>query len=165
MENIVGICPCGSQKLYHECCEPIILKKRLAKTAEELMRSRYSAFVQNAMEHIQSTHDPSTRNDLDMEGNQAWSERAKWKGLEIIKTEAGTENDSEGTVEFIASYEMDGEPQKHHELSFFKKIKDKWYFIDGKNLSVATFQREQPKIGRNDPCSCGSGKKYKKCCG
>ena len=28
-----------------------------------------------------------------------------------------------------------------------------------------TIQREAPKIGRNDPCTCGSGKKYKKCCG
>jgi preprotein translocase subunit SecA len=30
---------------------------------------------------------------------------------------------------------------------------------------VETFRREAPKVGRNDPCSCGSGKKYKKCCG
>ncbi len=30
---------------------------------------------------------------------------------------------------------------------------------------VETFRREQPRIGRNDPCPCGSGKKYKKCCG
>ena len=28
-----------------------------------------------------------------------------------------------------------------------------------------TFHREEPKVGRNDPCPCGSGKKYKKCCG
>ena len=28
-----------------------------------------------------------------------------------------------------------------------------------------TFRREQPKVGRNDPCPCGSGKKYKHCCG
>ena len=27
-----------------------------------------------------------------------------------------------------------------------------------------TFRREQPKVGRNDPCPCGSGKKYKNCC-
>ncbi len=26
------------------------------------------------------------------------------------------------------------------------------------------FRREAPKVGRNDPCPCGSGKKYKKCC-
>jgi preprotein translocase subunit SecA len=30
---------------------------------------------------------------------------------------------------------------------------------------VATYKREEPKVGRNDPCPCGSGKKYKKCCG
>ena len=30
---------------------------------------------------------------------------------------------------------------------------------------VETQRREAPKIGRNDPCPCGSGKKYKKCCG
>ena len=28
-----------------------------------------------------------------------------------------------------------------------------------------TYKREQPKVGRNDPCPCGSGKKYKHCCG
>ena len=28
-----------------------------------------------------------------------------------------------------------------------------------------TYVREQPKVGRNDPCPCGSGRKFKKCCG
>jgi hypothetical protein len=32
------------------------------------------------------------------------------------------------------------------------------------DIDHETFVREQPKIGRNDPCPCGSGKKYKKCC-
>lgn len=30
---------------------------------------------------------------------------------------------------------------------------------------VETYRRTEPRIGRNDPCPCGSGKKYKKCCG
>src|SRR5262245_18169305 len=30
---------------------------------------------------------------------------------------------------------------------------------------IKTFKREEPKVGRNDPCPCGSGKKYKKCHG
>ena len=34
-----------------------------------------------------------------------------------------------------------------------------------KETAAATIVRDQPKIGRNDPCPCGSGKKYKKCCG
>jgi len=31
--------------------------------------------------------------------------------------------------------------------------------------SSVTVQRQVQKVGRNDPCPCGSGKKYKKCCG
>jgi preprotein translocase subunit SecA len=30
---------------------------------------------------------------------------------------------------------------------------------------VETYRRAEPRVGRNDPCPCGSGKKYKKCCG
>ena len=40
---------------------------------------------------------------------------------------------------------------------------------DGREIKTkrdsGTYRRESPKIGRNDPCPCGSGKKYKKCCG
>jgi len=35
----------------------------------------------------------------------------------------------------------------------------------GETIKVETVRREEPKVGRNDPCTCGSGKKYKKCCG
>ncbi len=31
--------------------------------------------------------------------------------------------------------------------------------------SATTFRRTVPEIGRNDPCPCGSGKKFKQCCG
>ncbi|MFH1621737.1 MAG: preprotein translocase subunit SecA [Candidatus Omnitrophota bacterium] len=34
-----------------------------------------------------------------------------------------------------------------------------------KQTPLPTIKRDQPKVGRNDPCPCGSGKKYKKCCG
>lgn len=158
-------CPCGAKQSYESCCGRIIEKGEVAKTAEELMRSRYTAFALNKMNHIRDTHDPSQRENLDMEGNQAWSAQAEWKGLEIQSTEKGGEDDDTGTVEFVARYDMEGEPQEHHELSQFRKVKGRWYFIDGKNLRLQTFQREQPKLGRNDPCHCGSGKKFKKCCG
>ncbi len=39
------------------------------------------------------------------------------------------------------------------------------YYNTSEEVKVETVRREQPKIGRNDPCPCGSGKKYKKCCG
>ena len=37
--------------------------------------------------------------------------------------------------------------------------------VGGDDAKVTTFRHDQPKVGRNDPCPCGSGKKYKKCHG
>ena len=53
----------------------------------------------------------------------------------------------------------------HHELAEFRKSGDTWYFFDGKMVGPGQFTRETPKVGRNDPCPCGSGRKFKKCCG
>ena len=37
--------------------------------------------------------------------------------------------------------------------------------VGGDDAKVVTVRRDEPKVGRNDPCPCGSGKKYKKCHG
>jgi preprotein translocase subunit SecA len=37
--------------------------------------------------------------------------------------------------------------------------------VGGDDAAVHTVRRDEPKVGRNDPCPCGSGKKYKKCHG
>jgi SEC-C motif domain protein len=65
----------------------------------------------------------------------------------------------------VAQFKIDGVLQKHHEKASFKKEEDgKWYFEDGK-VQVQPYERTGEKVGRNDPCHCGSGKKFKKCCG
>jgi SEC-C motif-containing protein len=53
----------------------------------------------------------------------------------------------------------------HTERSRFVKESDRWYYVDGLLPTPVTYRREEEKVGRNDPCPCGSGKKYKKCCG
>ena len=50
------------------------------------------------------------------------------------------------------------------ERAEFEKLDGEWRFIDGHIFGPAPVKREEPKIGRNDPCPCGSGKKFKKCC-
>ena len=71
-----------------------------------------------------------------------------------------------GEVDFIANYSIQGIPQKHRELAKFAKEADNnWYYLDGEVEGHVTFKRETPKVGRNEPCPCGSGKKFKKCCG
>ncbi|MBI5100740.1 MAG: YchJ family protein [Nitrospirae bacterium] len=158
-------CPCGSDLLYSECCGPIIKGERPAVTAEQLMRSRYSAYVEKEIPYLLTSLHPGHRKDYDEKNTRGWAESAQWHKLDIIRTEAGGQDDTEGKVEFIASFTQGAKKVDHHELATFKKEEGLWYFVSGESPSVKTVVRASPKVGRNDPCSCGSGKKFKKCCG
>jgi SEC-C motif domain protein len=156
-------CPCGSGLAYAECCEPIIKGQRPAQTAEALMRSRYSAYVKVETDYIFETTHPKHREGYDAEGTREWAEGAEWHGLEIVSIKDGGSAESIGEVEFIARYSENGEPREHHERALFKKEKEGWLFTDGKPAGQQPAKSH--KVGRNDPCPCGSGQKYKKCCG
>ncbi|MGL5918409.1 MAG: YchJ family protein [Cetobacterium sp.] len=132
------------------------------KTAEELMRARYTAFETGNIEFIVDTHHPETKVEMDVEETKRWALESEWVSLEIISTEAGTENDSEGIVEFKVLYKENGKDIIHHEKSRFLKVDGKWLYYGWLPLQGTIVKEE--KIGRNDPCICGSGKKYKKCC-
>lgn len=156
-------CPCGSGLVYSDCCEPAITGAQPAETAEQLMRARYSAYVGAQMDFIfESTH-ADHRAGYDHDGTRKWAENAEWLGLEIIGTKMGGQDDAAGEVEFIARFHEKGEPREHHENAHFIRQDGRWFFTEGSMV------RSKPiisnKIGRNDPCSCGSGIKYKKCCG
>lgn len=157
-------CPCQSGVKYSHCCEPLIKGKKQAETAEQLMRARYTAYTQIQMDFIEQTHDPKTSQDIDMQGSREWAQTTNWDGLEIIETAQGGVDDEVGTVEFKATFLTEEGPQIHHELSQFHKRDGVWYYSDSSQPSQ-TVVRVSPKVGRNDPCPCGSGKKYKKCCG
>ena len=159
-------CPCCSGKAYSECCEPFIRNQKQALTTEELMRSRYSAYAKCEVEHIVATTHPDQMEYSDERSIRSWSKNSTWEGLEIVSAKAGGPDDQEGEVEFIAHYSAkNGMKKVHHELALFKKVDGAWRFFDGKPVPQKTFVREDAKIGRNEPCPCGSGKKYKLCCG
>jgi SEC-C motif-containing protein len=126
------------------------------------MRSRYTAYVKVAMDYLYETTHPQHRSGYDKEGTHTWAENAAWLGLEIV-TSKGGKGDTLGEVEFIARYCENGVETAHHELGKFKKQDDRWYFTEGKMVGAKPLV--STKIGRNDPCPCGSGSKYKKCCG
>lgn len=158
-------CPCGSELKYKDCCEPIIERKKVASTAEALMRSRYTAYVVGKIEHLEYTLDDKGRESFDPESTREWSENTTWHGIDIVSVDRGGVDDDEGVVEFIASYELDGQDLQHHERATFKREDGRWMFVDGRVIGRDPYRRETPKVGRNDPCICGSGKKFKKCCG
>jgi len=157
-------CPCGSSLTYDKCCEPYIIGLAFPPTALALMRSRYSAYVEKAIDYIVDTClFKDGKRDIDIKQTKDWSEKSNWLGLKIISTNKGEENDSEGVVEFEALYEYEGFKDVHHETAFFKKVDGKWLYDKGE-IVPKTIVRSSPKVGRNEPCPCGSGKKYKHCC-
>jgi SEC-C motif-containing protein len=158
-------CPCGSDLDYGSCCRPVINGERPAATAEELMRARYSAYTQVEMDFLQASVHPDHRKDEDIEGARDWAEKSTWHGLEILATEGGGPQDQTGTVEFVASYSLDGHDKRYHEVASFSRSEGEWKFTEGRPAVQKPVVRSEPKTGRNDPCHCGSGKKYKRCCG
>ena len=99
--------------------------------------------------------------------DKQWGGKFDW--LDIAATEndvpAGKNGELFDVVEFYAYYELEGTPRQLGERSFFQRKDDKIYYVDGVALRPDAYRRQEPKVGRNDPCPCGSGKKYKKCCG
>jgi SEC-C motif-containing protein len=158
-------CVCGLGESTQTHCLPFIKGEKLPPTAEALMRSRYSAYVLGEIDYVLSTHTPEAAKDVDRASTEAWSKNSNWLGLEIVSTEAGAPDDSKGSVEFIARYKVKGMNVQHHERAEFEKRDGKWLYTEGKEISPPPIKREGPRVGRNDPCPCGSGKKYKKCHG
>jgi SEC-C motif domain protein len=127
------------------------------------MRSRYTAYVVGAIDYVVATHDAATRDQVDREASLAWSRETLWQGLEILATEAGGPEDREGIVEFVARGVTRGTPFAQRERSRFRKVDERWYYIDGVVKAVPAKKTKVP--GPNEPCSCGSGMKYKRCHG
>jgi len=158
-------CYCGSGREWESCCGPLISGEKPAETAEALMRSRYSAYAVGAIDYLGETLHPEHRADWDPDATAKWAEQSDWTGLEIRATERGGPDDQEGIVEFVALFSENGQPKQHIERSRFRRHEGRWYYVDGDTPKPQTQRHTGPKVGRNDPCPCGSGKKYKKCCG
>lgn len=118
-------CYCCSNVLFAECCEPFLLNHKVPIVPEELMRSRYTAYVlQNAAYLIQTTH-LSQRIYFSKEEILHWAKANTWIKLEIVFTK-------DALVEFKAYYlDEKGQAQVHHEKSTFKQEKGIWYYVDG----------------------------------
>ena len=148
------LCCCGNPKPLTECCGPFLTGLRLGATAEELMRSRYTAYCQRDAAYLRKTWHPETCPvALDFSGDDT-----EWLGLEITHCEAGGAEDEAGIVEFTARYRLAGALRCLRERSRFVNASGVWLYLDG-------IVQAEPKPGRNEPCGCGSGRKYKKCCG
>jgi len=163
----MDLCPCESGTPYESCCQPLIEGRQSAPTAEALMRARYTAYARCEIPFLRASLTEEQGADFSEEETRRWAESSEWQGLEIVRKEAGTTDDEMGEVEFVARFrEKNGDEEHvHHERALFAKVAGEWLYAGFVPTKGQTVRRETPKIGRNDPCPCGSGKKYKKCCG
>ncbi len=127
-----SLCPCKSRSSYASCCMPFHHGKARCTTAEQLMRSRYSAYFFRRVDYLVETTHPATRVPSlkrDLEENVY---QVRWSFLTILGTARGGAADKAGKVEFIAEYYVDGEKHDLHEISRFKRHKGAWKYLDGK---------------------------------
>lgn len=116
-------CPCGGGR-YDTCCGPVHAGTREAATAEELMRSRYSAFVTGDAGYLLRSWDDTTRpSHLSLPA-------VTWTRLRVLRTEAGAAGDHSGVVEFRAHFRDRSEPDALHERSTFRRDADgRWRYV------------------------------------
>ncbi|RLK49622.1 YchJ family protein [Microbacterium telephonicum] len=118
-------CPCGGGARFGDCCGPV-LAGTPARTAEALMRSRYTAFALGDAAHLADSWHPGTRPEsLDLEAG------LRWVGLEIVDVVAGQPGDRRGVVEFRARWRQGRDAGELHERSRFAFQSGRWWYLDG----------------------------------
>jgi len=120
-------CPCGTGLPYAECCGRLHDGTTTAATAEQLMRSRYSAFAVGDPAYLLATWHPLTRPpSLELDPT------VRWTGLDVLATSDGGLLATEGTVEFRARYRHEGGTGSQHEVSRFTRVDGAWRYLDGR---------------------------------
>lgn len=147
--NMPESCPCGSGLAYPDCCQKAH-KGVAPDTPEALMRSRYSAFVLGLADYLLATWHPSTR-----PGSLSLDDSPEWASLQVL--DHSMQGDK-GQVHFRAIYRAGAGWGFLEERSDFVREAGRWFYVSGATEEGIL------KPGRNEPCPCGSGKKYKACC-
>jgi SEC-C motif-containing protein len=132
------VCPCGGGS-YASCCRPLHRQERQAITAEQLMRSRYSAYALGEIEHLLRTQPSEQPLAERRRALQASGRQLRWRGLEIVAVEAGGALDFDGTVTFVARYTAGGQRGALRERSRFgrqgSRAEGAWLYLEALELS------------------------------
>lgn len=153
-------CPCGTGKTLAQCCDPIITQQRPAENAEQLMRSRFTAHVARNYEHLHRTYLKTSKEPYVPDPEVGGTD---WTRLVIHSHEPSHKPDT-AFVDFTAYFRENDQEQTLQEKAEFQKIDGTWLYTRAVRQGPPPIRSTQAKVGRNDPCPCGSGKKFKQCC-
>lgn len=127
----MSVCPCDASKTYAECCQPFHQRQALPASAEQLMRSRYSAYVLKNAAYLAYSQHPKKHKPRELAELPAYFEQVSWQGLEILTSSQGQAEDQIGKVEFKAFYRIQGRNEVMHEHSRFRRYQGRWVYWDG----------------------------------
>lgn len=128
-KSILELCPCGSKQAYDKCCERFILGREIPTTAEQLMRSRYTAYTQANIDYIQATMRELAAENFDPVAAESWAKAVKWKRLKVYESFSHPSDAERAFVSFSAYYIAQGRPEEIREVSEFKRIDGRWFYI------------------------------------
>ena len=127
----LSVCPCGSNLNSEQCCLCYISGAALPQTAEQLMRSRYTAYTQANITYIQATMRGLAAEDFNTEAAYQWAKTVKWKRLTVLETYSDPQDENHAFVKFKAYYIYQGKPHTLSEISEFKRIAGQWFYVNG----------------------------------
>jgi SEC-C motif-containing protein len=154
-------CPCGSGQPFERCCEPFHAGQKQPATAEQLMRARFTAHVAHNFKFLHDTYRPTAGKPYAAEEGEP---AVTWTRLEVHSYEVTPDNPDKAYVDFSAHGLEEGVEKVLHEKAEFLRINGTWLYTREARIGPAPYKAAAPKVGRNEPCPCGSGKKYKQCC-
>ena len=123
-------CPCGSGLPLEACCGAYLQGRAKPQTAEALMRSRYTAYVQQNIAYLRETLWPRYQPHFDEKVVAQWAASSHWTGLTVLETVDGGPSDREGIVLFEARFLSGGSLHTHRERSRFRKKGGRWYYVE-----------------------------------
>jgi SEC-C motif-containing protein len=148
-------CPCGGGA-FSACCAPALDGARAPATAEALMRSRYTAYALGEADYIVATEKPApARASI-----AATMRTTRFLRLEVLESRGGP-GDVEGLVHFRAYSDRGALDERSR---FARDTAGRWVYRARAPEAAAALSPGRAKVGRNEPCPCGSGKKAKRCC-
>lgn len=153
-------CYCCSDKKFSQCCQPFVDGLALPNTAEQLMRSRFTAYAIRRYDYVLNTYSEEKQNTLSVTQLEESAAGAVWFALSVVPSQPASHSNQCDSVEFTAYYFEGKSLFQLHETSHFIIEGGTWRYHDGELADDCG----KLKYGRNLPCLCNSGKKFKQCC-
>ncbi|WP_255555144.1 YchJ family protein [Flavobacterium sp. NKUCC04_CG] len=126
MEVVELACYCGHKMGFEACCKPFIIGKQNPSSPEQLMRSRYTAYVLIDADYILKTTHPKTRYLHKKRDILAWAKESDWAGLDVLEAH-------DNLVVFKAYYrDRNQQLITHAENAVFEQVAGKWFYLTAK---------------------------------